>query len=87
MFVRRTKKGQHNNRITNNYVKYVEYEDPDENDSKEVSVKFFKTHGFVECNNITMSKENRDDFDRKIVYNLRTGVKEDFGFGFILKKI
>ena len=87
VFVRRTKKNQHNNKIENNYVKYVEYEDLDENDKKEVSVKFFKSHGFVEVNNITMSKENRDDFDRKIVYNLRTGTKEDFGFSFILKKI
>ena len=34
-----------------------------------------------------MNKLNRDDFDRKITYNLKRGIREEFAFGFILKKI
>ena len=84
MFVRRTKKGQHNSRIENDYTSYLEY-DPDT--SEPCDVGYYRKHGFVEVNTVTMTKMNRDDFDRKLVYNLRNGSQEDFGFGFILKKI
>lgn len=93
MFVKRTKKGQHNSRIENDYTKYLEYDktsgDPNiaEYFEKKGYVQYFKQHGFVEVNNITLSKLNRDDFDRKLVYNLRNGSMEEFGFSFILTKI
>lgn len=76
MFVKRKKKGQHNSRIENDYNAYLE-KDP----------KYFMSHGFTEVKTMTMTKINRDDFDRKIVYNLRRGSQEDFGFSFFLRKI
>lgn len=76
MFVRRTKKGQHNSRIENDYNAYLK-EDPN----------YFMSHGFTEVKTMTMTKINRNDFDRKIVYNLRRGTQEDFGFSFFLRKI
>jgi len=88
MFVRRTKKGQHNSRIENDYVSNLEeYRDEKTGDYKPVTVEYYRKHGFVEVNTVTMTKMNRDDFDRKLVYNLRNGSQEEFGFGFILKKI
>lgn len=76
MFVRRTKKGQHNSRIENDYNAYLK-ENP----------TYFMSHGFTEVKTMTMTKINRDDFDRKIVYNLQRGTQEDFGFSFFLRKI
>ena len=76
MFVRRTNKGQHNSRIKNDYNAYLK-EDP----------TYFMSKGFTEVKTMTMTKINRDDFDRKIVYNLRRGAQEDFGFSFFLRKI
>ena len=88
MFVRRTKKGLHNSRIENDYTTYMEYyRDGKTLEYKPVDVEFFRTHGFVEVNTLHLSKVNRDDFDRKLVYNLRNGAKEEFGFCFRLKKI
>lgn len=76
MFVRRTKKGQHNSKIENDYNAYLK-EDPN----------YFMSNGFTEVKTMTMTKINRNDFDRKIVYNLRRGSQEDFGFSFFLRKI
>ena len=76
MFVKRTNKGQHNSKIENDYNAYLK-EDP----------TYFMSKGFTEVKTMTMTKINRDDFDRKIVYNLRRGSKEDFGFSFFLRKI
>ena len=76
MFVRRTNKGQHNSKIENDYNAYLK-EDPN----------YFMSHGFTEVKTMTMTKINRNDFDRKIVYNLRRGSQEDFGFSFFLRKI
>lgn len=76
MFVKRTNKGQHNSKIENDYNAYLK-EDP----------TYFMSHGFTEVKTMTMTKINRDDFDRKIVYNLRRGTQEDFGFSFFLRKI
>lgn len=76
MFVKRTNKGQHNSRIENDYNAYLK-EDPN----------YFMSHGFTEVKTMTMTKINRNDFDRKIVYNLRRGSQEDFGFSFFLRKI
>ena len=76
MFVRRTKKGQHNSKIENDYNAYLK-EDP----------TYFMSKGFTEVKTMTMTKINRNDFDRKIVYNLRRGSQEDFGFSFFLRKI
>ena len=76
MFVKRTNKGQHNSMIENDYNKYLK-EDP----------TYFMSHGFTEVKTMTMTKINRDDFDRKIVYNLWRGTQEDFGFSFFLRKI
>ena len=93
VFVKRTKKGQHNSRIENDYTKYLEYDktsgDPAvaEYFEKKGYVQYFKQHGFVEVRNVSLNKINRDDFDRKLVYNLRNGAQEEFGFGFILTKI
>ena len=93
IFVRRTKMGIHNSRIENDYTKYLEYdktaEDPTEKAyfNDHTYVEYFRNHGFVEVDNATMTKMNRDDFDRKLVYNLRTGTREEFGFSFILRKI
>ena len=84
MFVRRRKKGQHNSRIENDYTSYLEF---DPTTGEDCDVSYYRKHGFVEVNTMTMTKMNRDDFDRKLVYNLRNGSQEDFGFGFILKKI
>lgn len=92
VFVKRTKKGQHNSKIENDYTTYLEYDktstDPDvEYFNNKGYLYYFKQKGFVEVNNVTLSKINRDDFDRKLVYNLRNGSKEEFGFSFILRKI
>lgn len=91
VFIRRTKKGQHNSKIENDYTTYLQYiPDPKTGELVELTkdnLGYFKSHGFVEINTVTMTKMNRDDFDRKLVYNLRNGCKEDFGFSFILKKI
>lgn len=93
IFVKREKKGIHNSRIENDYTTYLEFDktatDPTDKAyfDNHTYVEYFRSHGFVEVNNATMTKMNRDDFDRKLVYNLRTGAKESFGFGFILKKI
>ena len=76
MFVRRRNKGQHNSKIENDYNAYLK-EDP----------TYFMSKGFTEVKTMTMTKINRDDFDRKIVYNLRRGAQEDFGFSFFLRKI
>ena len=76
MFVKRTNKGQHNSKIENDYNAYLK-EDPN----------YFMSHGFTEVKTMTMTKINRNDFDRKIVYNLRRGTQEDFGFSFFLRKI
>jgi len=75
-FIKRVKRGIHNNRIENDYTKYLSDDVAD-----------FKRHGFEEIKTVTLSKVNRDDFDRKLVYNLRNGYQEDFGFCFLLKKI
>lgn len=93
VFVKRTKKGQHNSRIENDYTKYLEYDKTCDNPAieeyfeKKGYVQYFKQHGFVEVNNVSLTKVNRDDFDRKLAYNLRNGAKEEFGFSFILTKI
>lgn len=92
MFVKRTKIGQHNSKIENDYTTYLEYDktsdDPDvEFFNNKGYVYYFKQKGFVEVKNLTLSKINRDDFDRKLVYNLRNGSREEFGFSFILTKI
>lgn len=93
MFVRRTKKGQHNSKIENDYTKYLEYDRTSGNPSVEEYFKekgyleYFKRRGFIEVNTVTVSKMNRDDFDRKVVYNLKGGMKEEFAFSFVLKKI
>lgn len=93
MFVKRNRIGQHNSRIDNDYTTYLEYDknctdDYDKNYFKTHNlVEYFRQHNFIEVNNITMTKMNRDDFDRKIVYNLQSGYEEKFGFSFILKKI
>lgn len=76
MFVRRRNKGQHNSKIENDYNAYLK-EDP----------TYFMSKGFTEVKTMTMTKINRNDFDRKIVYNLRRGAQEDFGFSFFLRKI
>ena len=100
MFVRRIKKGVHNSKIENEYYKYltdylVDFEsnpieyviDPDSHEKIPLNAAYFKSHGFEQVNTLSLSKVNRDDFDRKLVYNLRNGMKEDFGFSFVLKKI
>lgn len=93
MFVKRNRIGQHNSRIENDYTTYLEYDknctdDYDKNYFKTHNlVEYFRQHNFIEVNNITMTKMNRDDFDRKIVYNLQSGYEEKFGFSFILRKI
>ena len=85
VFVRRTKKGRHNSRIENDYTSYLDFE-PGRPD-KPITVEYLKNHGFVEIKNVTLTKMNRDDFDRKLVYNLYNGAEEKFGFSFVLKKI
>lgn len=90
LFVRRTKKGVHNSKIENDYTTYLEY-DRNENEQSYFQthnlIEYFKQHGFIEVNNIRLTKVNTDDFDRKVVYNLKNGYKEEFGFSFVLKKI
>ena len=97
VFIRRVKKGQHNSKIKNDYSRYltdvlfdddgIKVIDPDTQDYIPLTSNYFKSHGFNEINTVTLSKMNRDDFDRKLVYNLQNGMKEDFGFTFVLKKI
>ena len=84
VFVRRTKIGQHNSKVENDYIKYLGV-NPSTGTPYDIS--YFRQHGFIEINNIFMNKLNRDDFDRKITYNLKRGIREEFAFGFILKKI
>lgn len=76
LFVKRTKMGGHNSKIENDYTSQLNR-----------NVAYYRQHGFIEVNTMTMTKMNRDDFDRKIVYNLRNGMKEEFGFAIKLKKI
>lgn len=91
IFVRRIKKGQHNSKIENDYTKYLKYIKNQKTEElvelEKDNLGYFKSHEFVEVNNATMTKINTDDFDRKLVYNLRSGTQEYFGFSFILKKI
>lgn len=87
MFVRRIKKGQHNSRIENDYAKYLNEYDYSGEKPVQRTKEYFTKKGFIEVKNLTLSKLNRDDFDRKLVYNLRNGAQEDFGFCFILRKI
>ena len=92
MFVRRTKRGIHNSMIENDYTKYLEYDKTHPSSENKYFenhnlIEYFKQHGFVEVNTIRLNKINTDDFDRKIVYNLQNGIKEEFGFSFIIKKI
>ena len=92
MFVRRTKRGIHNSMIENDYTKYLEYDrnhplSENEYFSNHNLIEYFRQHGFIEVNNIRLNKINTDDFDRKLVYNLKSGIKEEFGFSFIIKKI
>ena len=87
MFVRRTKKGLHNSRIENDYTTYLDEYDYSKTEPEQRTAGYFRRKGFVEVNNITLTKINRDDFDRKLVYNLRNGTQEEFGFGFRLRKI
>jgi hypothetical protein len=100
MFVRRRKEAKHNSRIEDDYTTYLEFDKTyppesvnevnrfiDLQDGHFKYVEYFRQHGFVEVNNVTLSKINRDSFDRKLVYNLRNGMREEFAFGFVLKKI
>ena len=87
MFVKRTKKGQHNSRIENDYISYLDEYDYNGSKPEQRTAGYFRRKGFVEVNTVTLTKINRDDFDRKLVYNLRNGAEEKFGFSFILKKI
>ena len=76
MFVNRNKSNVANNQIENDYTTYLAF-----------SSDVLLNAGFEEVNTLSMSKVSLDDFDRKVVYNLRTGEKEDFGFSFKIKKI
>ena len=87
MFVKRTKKGQHNSMIENDYTSYLDEYDYNGSKPEQRTAGYFIRKGFVEVNTVTLTKINRDDFDRKLVYNLRNGAEEKFGFGFILRKI
>ena len=87
MFVKRTKKGQHNSRIENDYTSYLDEYDYNGSKPEQRTAGYFIRKGFIEVNTVTLTKINRDDFDRKLVYNLRNGAEEKFGFSFILKKI
>lgn len=92
VLVRRTKKGQHNSRIENDYSKYLEFIPNRETGEFDIPIdkenfSYFKQHGFVQINTVTLSKMNRDDFDRRLVYNLRNGSQEEFAFSFVLRKI
>ena len=87
MFVKRTKKGLHNSMIKNDYTKYLDEYDYSGAKPVQRTKEYFTKKGFIEVKNLTLSKLNRDDFDRKLVYNLRNGAQEDFGFCFVLRKI
>lgn len=76
VFVKRKKRGVHNSRIENDYSKNLDR-----------PVGELLTDGFTEIRNVSMSKVSTDDFDRKLVYNLRNGEEEEFGFSFVIKKI
>lgn len=76
VYIKREKMAIHNNRIENEYT-----------NNGEQSISELKLQGFEESNTISVKKLNVDDFDRKVTYNLRNGEKEDFRFGFVVKKI
>lgn len=76
MFIKQDKTGVHDIRIDNDYITYIDK-----------TVDELKRKGFIETNTIMVSKVSLDDFDRQVVYNLKNGYKEDFGFSFIIKKI
>lgn len=75
-FVRREKAAVPDSGIENEYEKYLGYD-----------IDNLKKNGFHEIKNVSLSKITTDDFDRKLVYNMRTGEKESFGFSFIITKI
>lgn len=76
VFVKRTKSGIPDNQIENDYTSYI-------NKSNNELIE----SGFEEINTISMTKISLDDFDRKVVYNLKTQMKEEFGFSFTISKI
>ena len=75
VFVKQDKSGVHDSRIDNDYITYIDK-----------TIDELKKEGFKETKTITMSKISLDDFDRQIIYNLKNGYKEDFGFSFIIRK-
>lgn len=76
VFIRRTKSGIPDNQIENDYVSYI----------NKCTNELIES-GFEEVNTLSMTKINTDDFDRKVVYNLKTQMKEEFGFSFVISKI
>ena len=76
VFVKSEKKGINNRNIENNYKDFLGY-----------SIIELKKNRFKEVKNISMTKVTTDEFDRKVVYNLKNDEQESFGFSFIVEKI
>ena len=83
MYVRGDKIGINNKNIENEYLRYV-----DKNNIYKIAVGFpverIDDEEVLKDSKFIMSKIN--DFDRHIIYNLKSGFKESFGFGVSIKR-
>lgn len=76
LWINGRKVGIHDSKIENDYSTYLSY-----NNEQKVKNHFDKIKAF------SMKKMTNNLFDRCITYNLKSGLKEDFGFSFTIKKI
>ena len=75
VYIKSKKSNIYDSRIENDYVS-----------NAYLPIYDLKRNGFIEHSNIILSKDNIDEFDRKVVYNLKSGYQEEFGFSFVFKK-
>ena len=83
MYIKSDSVGKHNKNIENEYLRYV-----DKNNEQKIKLGFpiviVEGKDVLKDSKFIMSKIN--DFDRHIIYNLKTGFKESFGFGVSIKR-
>ena len=83
MYIKSDRMGINDKKIENEYLRYVDI-------SNELKIK----NGFpvIEIEDGVMMKDSKfimgklNEFDRSVVYNLKPGFKEGFGFGVSIKR-
>jgi hypothetical protein len=83
MYIKSESVGKHDRMIENEYLRYL-----DKNNELKIKLGFpvvvVDGENVLKEGNFRMNKIN--DFDRHIIYNLRPGFKESFGFGVLIKR-